>query len=378
MDCRTQENQQQRGRDPLNFYGILDVPCQATADDIKRAFRRGATRYHPEKGGNDEYFKKIKEAYEVLNDPEKRRYYDEHGEVHRAEDPSDFWNFFSERGEPGKNLGNVLISLEDIYNGRTITKRETIMTKCQPCDGKGFTGVTTCQKCRNEPILIQLSTGVQARIICDLCRGRGITNERANKCGQCRDGKIESIGNYEFRIEPGAETGDKVYGLNREVNDAPPVYIKVEVEKHPVFTRNQSDIETQMKLSLVDALAGGIFRINGINGDEIAFEIREGDVIHPNEERVLKNYGLPKKNSPGAFGDLVIVFEVEFPGKGLISPEMAQGIRRLFNHMESKSLFEKPKGKIEKLWERERGMEEQKNQENEQEERYQNVDCKTQ
>eukprot|EP00434_Breviolum_minutum_P030916 symbB.v1.2.027342.t1/scaffold2798.1/size70082/2 len=200
----------------VNLYDVLGVEKNASEQEIKKAYKRAAVKYHPDKAPEnerpqyEERFKRISRAYEILSDPEKRRTYDLRGEsAFDGRDAAGGFSGFGAGSDPfdmfrsmfGQNFGfggvartpdvgyEVEVTLEEMYKGFTkslVYERDAI---CRPCRGAGATEIETCMACRGHGVIIeerQVGPGYIQRMQrwCDRCRGRGI--QAKNRCASCR------------------------------------------------------------------------------------------------------------------------------------------------------------------------------------------------
>eukprot|EP01027_Heterolobosea_sp_BB2_P013230 GEZU01019091.1.p1 GENE.GEZU01019091.1~~GEZU01019091.1.p1 ORF type:complete len:282 (+),score=93.20 GEZU01019091.1:153-998(+) len=262
-----------------DFYSVLGVPKDASADDIKKAYRKLAIKYHPDKNKEPdaaEKFKEISHAYEVLSDPEKRQIYDKYGEeglqgggmnFHSAEDIFSqffgggggiFGSFFGGGGgarEPkkGKDVVHAInVSLEDLYMGTTKKIRITRMKKCNECLGRGTKGgaaAATCSRCKGTGVqttVRQLGPGFiqQMQSTCELCNGEGKTIKKEDQCPECKGKRlVEEKKEVEIHITPGMVEGEKIV-FEEQANDTPSpdsvagdIVIVIKQKPHDVFQR---------------------------------------------------------------------------------------------------------------------------------------------
>ncbi|MCL7034259.1 hypothetical protein MKW94_009590 [Papaver nudicaule] len=228
--------------DNTKYYEVLGVSKNATSDELKKAYKKAAIKNHPDKGGDPEKFKEVAQAYEVLNDPEKRDIYDQYGEDALKEgmggggggghNPFDiFESFFGggggfggggsrrSRQKQGEDVVHTLkVSLEDLYNG---TEKKLSLSRnalCSKCNGKGSkSGASSkCAGCQGQGMKIsmrQIGPGMiqQMQHVCQECRGTGeIINEK-DKCQQCKGSKVTKEKKVlEVHVEKGMQNGQKI------------------------------------------------------------------------------------------------------------------------------------------------------------------------
>jgi DnaJ family protein A protein 2 len=216
------------------LYECLGIAQNATQDEIKKAFRKLAVKYHPDKGGDPEKFKEINAANEVLSNPEKREIYDKYGIDGLREgggggfDPFEglFGGLFGKRGGgggrkagPGKVkplIKNIKVTLEDIYVGKMKDFTYERQKICEGCQGKGGKDAKKCDKCKGQGMIekvVQLAPGFisSSRGACPDCRGEGTVYDKANQCKNCKGEKhMMEKRTREVPIEQGAPSDHHV------------------------------------------------------------------------------------------------------------------------------------------------------------------------
>lgn len=230
-----------------DFYAILGVEKGADTDAIKKAYRKLAVRFHPDKNPGDkaaeEKFKEISAAHEVLSDPKKREIYDQYGEEGlRGGGPRDASSMFADMFGFGGGFGGggrrgpqrtddmvykLGVSLEEFYRGKTKKLRLTRRVKCKPCSGRGTTSdmpPSKCTGCRGQGIRIVVqrigaNMLTQTQQTCTECNGSGETIKESDRCKSCRGNKVvPEAKEVEVHIEPGMGPGSKIsfYGESHE------------------------------------------------------------------------------------------------------------------------------------------------------------------
>jgi DnaJ family protein A protein 2 len=328
------------------FYDLLGVAPTADEAEIKRAYRKLALKFHPDKNPGDneaaEKFKNLGAAYEVLSDAEKRKKYDSYGKKGLEEggeggfhDASDIFSMFfgggkRERGEPKpKDIVHELgVGLEEMYSGKTKKIAVTRDRLCSQCSGQGVregAQKTACRDCRGQGVQIrmqQLFPGMmqQVQVRCSTCRGEGMSVKPSDVCaacsGQCivKERKI-----LEIRIEPGAKKGDH-QRFTGEGDQHPSMKLAGDVlilftqKPHDLFRRVGSHLLVNHTISLQEALCGFQLPLEHLDGRLLVVTIPPGQVIDPNFAWVVHREGMPLPNTGGSErGNLTIHFEVEFP-----------------------------------------------------------------
>ena len=334
-----------------DFYEVLGVPKNASEDEIKKAYRKMAMKYHPDRNqgdaakGAEEKFKEVKEAYEILCDGQKRAAYDQYG--HAGVDPSmrggpgaegfggfaeAFGDIFGDmfgggagRGRGGRQVyrGNDLsyameVTLEEAANGKDAQIRIPSWDECETCHGSGAkpgTQPKTCGTCQGSGV-VQMRQGFFAvQQSCPHCHGTGkIIPEPCTTChGQ---GKLKTQKTLEVKIPAGIDDGMRIRSTgNGEPgsNGGPPgdLYIEIRVKKHDIFERDGDDLHCEVPVSFVTAALGGEIEVPTLSG-KAAIDIPEG--TQAGKQFRLRGKGI--KGVRGSYpGDLYCHIVVETPVK---------------------------------------------------------------
>ncbi|ORZ34008.1 hypothetical protein BCR44DRAFT_1436936 [Catenaria anguillulae PL171] len=339
------------------YYDLLGVSPDASEADLKKAYRKLALKFHPDKNPGDEEaankFKDISHAFEILSDSEKRSVYDRFGEagleggaggMGGGMDPTDLFSHLfgmgGGRGGPsapqgprkGKDMAHVLkVSLEDLYRGKTskLALNKTVL--CPKCDGRGGKegAVQKCTGCRGQGVRVQIrQLGPmiqQFQTPCPDCSGTGETIRDKDRCGECKGKKVTNERKIlEIHIERGMKDGQKI--VFREEADQQPgmlpgdVVIILEEKPHPRFKRNGAMLLMEQEVDLLTALAGGQFAVQHLDDRWLHVSIIPGEVIHPGCVKMIESEGFPTQRHH-EFGDLIITFKVKFPEPSQLSPE---------------------------------------------------------
>jgi molecular chaperone DnaJ len=337
-----------------DYYKVLGVERGASKEDIKKAFRKLAHQYHPDKNnGDDKKFKEVNEAYQVLSDDSKRAQYDQFG--------SDFQGYGGGGGQGnpfqgGFNQGGFNVNFEDFGDlgdifgdifggggrtrearGRDIateisvsfkeaafgTERRVLLTKtstCNTCSGSGAkpgTKKITCTKCNGKGQVRETRNSffgaIATTVICSNCHGSGEVPE--TPCPNCKGSGVENRQEEITIVIPsGIENGEmiRMTGKGEAVKNgtAGDLYVKVNVAPDPVFKRNGKDIYMTMPIKLTEALLGGSRKVASLDG-MVTVTIPEG-ALHGQEIRI-KGEGIMVER--GKRGDMVVRLEVALPNK---------------------------------------------------------------
>ena len=325
-----------------DYYEILNVNRDADADEIKKAYRKLAIKFHPDKNPGDKEaenkFKEATEAYEVLRTPEKRQMYDRFGHAGLEGSGADFGGFgvnlddiFGEvfgdllggfggsqrASKRGRSLQyNLEVSLEDVIHGKEVTIQVPRVESCATCSGSGAergTRVVTCPECYGRGQVSQTQGFFTMSRTCPKCRGAGEIIQAP--CPACKGkGLVRKTADIKLNIEKGVDTGFK-YQLRGEgevgANGAPPgdLFVVIHILPHKRFQRSENDLITSAKIPFVQAALGGKITVDGIDGTE-ELEIPPGTQY--GAQLRIPNKGVPHYRRSYS-GDLIVTIEIETP-----------------------------------------------------------------
>ena len=304
-----------------DYYDVLGVPKNATEDDIKKAYRRLAGKFHPDRHQGDEAkkaeekFKEAKEAYEMLSDGQKRAAYDQHG--HAGVDPNmaagrggagggfggfeeAFGDIFGDIFGGGRRGGNggggggqqvyrgsdlsyaMEISLEEAANGKETQIRIPSWERCETCDGSGAkpgTSAKTCPSCNGSGTVHLRQGFFSIQQTCSHCHGTGkIIPEPCTSCNGA--GKIKKQKTLEVKIPAGINEGMRIRSAgNGEpgTNGGPAgdLYIEIRIKQHEIFERDTDDLHCTVPVALTTAALGGTIEVPTLGG-KAEIELPEG------------------------------------------------------------------------------------------------------
>lgn len=363
-----------------DYYERLGVDKNADKTEIKRAYRKKAKRFHPDKNPDDQEnarkkFKEISEAYEVLIDDEKRQLYDRYGEAgvrdqyfsggnftwddfsHRGDVEDIFSDFFGSGGfgdlfgdmfsrqasrrshgrrvQKGSDLRLTFeVDLEDIKKGTEKTIRIHRNARCGECDGKGSKGeeIGTCQQCQGTGEYRDVRRqGFQQLIrisACPKCSGTG--EDIKDPCEKCSGkGTVEKTETITIKVPAGARDGSilRIPGkgdAGRRGGPEGDIYIFIQVKPHEKFHRKGDHIYFQQSISMTQATLGDTIRIPTLEG-KVDLKIPPG--TQPGQELRLRGKGLPRAG--GGTGDHIVLIDVMIPKE--LDPKQKELLKEFAN-----------------------------------------------
>ena len=365
--------------DKRDYYEVLGVEKGASTDEIKKAYRKLALKYHPDRNPGDktaeEKFKEAGEAYEVLSDEEKRQRYDQFGfqGVDPNFNPGGFGGGFGDFGDLGDIFGsfgsffgggsqrstaNMPRRGEDVGSRIEVTFEEAAfgcekevntqrIENCAACSGTGSADgkVDTCSQCHGtgQVVGVRNVMGIQMQTstTCPRCGGKGKVIQ--NPCTTCRGkGKVRRNQRIKVRIPAGVDHGQRVrvrgegcVGANGGPNGD--LMVEVYIKRHPIFERDGVDVLCELPISFTQAALGAEVEIPTLDG-KISYTIPEG--TQTGTVFRLSGKGIPYVGSSTRRGEQRVMVVVETPTK--LSKEQKELLRQLEGSLDKKST---PKGK---------------------------------
>ena len=369
-----------------DYYEVLGVEKGASADEIKRAYRKSAMKYHPARNPGDktaeEKFKELGEAYEVLSNDEKRSRYDQFGFA--GVDPNygagqgggayggagfggfgDFGDIFgdifgsafgggstrSNANAPrrGENVGARLdLTFEEAAFGCEKEVSAPRIENCGSCSGSGSAdgAVDTCSQCRGTGSVrtVQNFMGMQMQStsVCPQCGGKGKVIK--NPCNTCRGkGKVRRNVKIKVKVPAGVDAGQsvRVRGEGCVGSNGGPsgdLMAEIYIKRHPIFQRSGTEVFCEVPISFTQAALGAEIQVPTLDG-KVAYTIPEG--TQTGKEFVLNDKGIPSVNNPSRRGRHHFTVVVETPTK--LTREQKELLRQLDETMDNKSTPKKKK-----------------------------------
>jgi len=344
------------------YYDLLGVVPDASETDIKKAYKKMAIKFHPDKNPDNpeaaEKFKEISTAYEVLSDSNKREIYNRFGEeglkgeMGGGASPFDifdqlfgmgggmggfpFGGGFRRQGpRKGEDVIHALkVSLEELYNGKTSKLAVNKKIICPKCDGKGVKKSGAAKKCDNckgtgmKTIVRQIGPGMieQRQTVCPSCKGEGEVVKDKDRCAECNGDKvIKERKILEVNVDKGMQNNQKIV-FTGEADEMPgtlpgDVIFVVQEKEHELFKRQGDDLYMEKTLKLVEALCGFQFTITHLDGRKLLVKSEPNDIIKPGDVKAILEEGMPIYKRPMDKGVLYIKFNIEFPQPSQLLPQ---------------------------------------------------------
>nr|BAN20747.1 chaperone protein DNAj [Riptortus pedestris] len=330
------------------LYDVLGVHRNASDAEIKKAYRKLAKEYHPDKNPQaGDKFKEISFAYEVLSDDHKRQIYNNYGlEGIQGGGMADagmmgpdlfsqiFSMFGSHQRGPRKGEDTIhplRVTLEDLYNGKSTKLQLRRNIPCKTCNGRGSKSgqMLTCKGCNGRRFKVahhQVAARLtqEIRMKCNDCNGEGTMISEKDRCTICHGRKIvEEQKVLPVHIQKGSQDGEKIFFRGEgdkqpgiEAGDV--IIILQEDSSHPTFRRNGDDLYAKYEINLTDALCGISIAIKQLDGRVLLLKNPPGSVIQPEMVMKIAGEGMPNRRNSFQKGDMFVQFSVKFPERYFI------------------------------------------------------------
>lgn len=302
-----------------NYYEILGINKDATPDEIRSAYRIAAKKYHPDVSKESdaaEKFKEANEAYEVLSDPQKRAKYDSPSPVHM--DIGSIFDQFMHGRRPQKAPDIVVvlkITLEEAIKGCSKEISYKRKTECEKCNGTGASSLKTCISCNGLGKRQMKSDPWVIYSTCNACGGAGKTVEAV--CSECngngfKEGDKETVSvNVPIGVDSGmamqiSGCGERGKGISNGN-----LIIQIQVEKHPIFDRDNDNLLLDIPLTYSQLMLGYKVNVPKIDG---SVDFKVPPKTHPGTEFRLEGLGVPNFRNH-IYGDLLVKVDLKIPKK---------------------------------------------------------------
>lgn len=339
-----------------DYYQILGISREASQEDIKKAYRKLAHKYHPDKGGDEKKFKEINEAYQILSDKEKRGQYDRFGRVFEGgagfdqgfdfgsfgnqgfdfdfdfgdlgEVMEDFFGFGGGRRKKDLKKGRdieieLTLPLEEILKGREKEIRLEKFVVCSRCQGIGAepgSQVKECFSCRGSGQVQQIKRtpfGSFTRVtVCPECGGEGYRPEKP--CNVCKgEGRVKKEEKIRIFVPAGVDTNQviKVEGkgeAGKRGGKSGDLYIRIFIKQHPLFKRRGDDLYLQVPITLTQAALGDEIEVSTLEGTGILLKVPQG--TESGKLLRISGKGIPHFSGYGR-GNMYVELQVKVPKK---------------------------------------------------------------
>ena len=358
-----------------DYYEVLGVKKDASADEIKKAYRKLAMKYHPDQNAGDAEaeakFKEVGEAYKILSDDEKRSRYDQYGFA--GVDPNfgagaggygggfgggfggfgDFGDIFSEFFGGGGSRGasqnaprrgeNIMSRLELTFEEAAFGCEKEVATprieNCASCSGSGSAdgAVETCAQCggRGQVRTVQNFMGMQMQstTACPRCGGKGKVIK--TPCNTCKGkGKVRKTNRVNVKIPAGVDAGQsvRVRGEGSVGTNGGPsgdLLVEIHIKRHPIFQRQDRDVLCEVPITFTQAALGAKIQVPTLDG-KVEYDLPEG--TQTGREFVLRDKGIPEVNNPRRRGNHRFTVVVETPTH--LTKEQKELLRQLEGSIE--------------------------------------------
>lgn len=352
----------------MDLYTELGLERSASADDIKRAYRREAVKRHPDRGGNTEDFQRLQIAHEILSDPSRRAEYDATGQIPGAAEsagggggmPPDlsaiFGSLFSGgipmpppgfftgggpqvRAARGPNkMHDVGIPLADLYHGKTVKLHMKRDVLCPSCDGKGGARVEPCRSCRGAGMRMRTQQmGPMMAMMQEPCGDCAQTGQKVlEACAECTGRRIvERTSDLDVVVEPGMQEGDRIV-FPAQCSESPmfekpgDVVLVVRVADTGAWQRRGADLVIEVELTVAESLLGWGRVLEGHpSGRALRLAWRDG-VVRDGEVLRVPGWGMPVRGEAGKLGDAKLVCRVATVDQGAWTDEQMAALRQVW------------------------------------------------
>ena len=303
----------------MGHYETLGLQKDASVEDIKKAYRKLALKYHPDRGGDAEKFKEIGQAYEVLSDPERKSRYDQFGtddpqqQMPHGPDISEiFQHMFGGAGAPPQRSRErhhtIDLTLEQVYTGADKTIKVPLTKHCQSC-------AMTCPRCQGRGMMVQeMMGGIMGQMFarpCDQCQTAGVVRKGCTGCNYKKT-HVDTV-MINLHIEKGIHSGTqhRLQGLGEQPRSSREItgdlIITFNVKPHPKFERRGEDLRYVMTVSFQESIEGLDVTVPHFGGPVQFNTLKEFGILDPRKDYVIQGKGLTEQ------ARLLVNFDVQYP-----------------------------------------------------------------
>jgi DnaJ-class molecular chaperone len=301
----------------MGHYETLSVKQDASPDEIRKAYRNLARVNHPDKGGDAEKFKEIGQAYEVLNDPERRARYDQFG----TDDPQQqqpqgpdishiFQHMFGGGPQQQRSMDRhhaIDLTLDQVYTGADKTIKVPVTKHCQSC-------ATTCSRCQGRGMMVQEMMGMMGQMFarpCDQCQTAGVVRKGCPGCNH-KKSHVDTV-MINLHVEKGLHSGTqhRLQGLGEQARSnrerTGDLIITFNVKPHPKFERRGEDLRYVMTVSFQESVEGLDVTVPHFGGPVKFNTLKDFGILDPRKDYIVKGKGLNDN------ANLLVNFDVQYP-----------------------------------------------------------------
>lgn len=340
-----------------NLYEVIGVPKTATEEEIKKAYKKQAIKLHPDRNPNNQeeankQFQELNRAAKILTNAESRKRYDQFGVIDGDDEQSggsgiNHFNIFENLFNSGNNFGGIPnffssnrndtlkkspdkkltinLTLAEVYLGKQVPLDFVKMICCDTCQGRGSKNpesIIICNICNGKGHIVKImkmGNMIQQLVQpCDICASKGKIIKSGNECSICNGKKTIGIKHHlDCYVRPGSQQGTIITFKNEsdwhpDYSDIGDLIVYINSKNEDAgFQRESDNLIMKRSISLLESLTGIVIFFKHL--DERVIKINHNEIIHPNQKMIIKGEGMPNLQDNLIKGDLIIIFDVQFP-----------------------------------------------------------------